>query len=437
MKIKSLLMTAAVAGLSFSGYAQDDEKQLCMEKVSLLTNYVKQGNFADAMTFFDEAYSKCPSIHSSLYTQGEKTFVGLLKAETDQAKKDALLDKFMGVYDSWIKYYGNQKKTPKYFLLGRKANNYVKYSDEKNPDVKLKAYDWYAEALKLGGENCDVMSFWNFMDLSVAKFKKDPAHKEQLIEDYLYIAPLMVKRSNSGVPKDTIFAEFKGEVDMAFARSGVADCKTLDGIYASKLDASKDDKVFLERVLSLYAMADCEESAVYFKASDFMHKINPSAGSALGMAAQALKNKDYSKAINYYKEALKLTDDRALKSKTQVAIASVYYKLGNYAECRNFSNAALASNAKNSYAYQMMASAFVAGRAQISDDAIIQKTAFWIAVDKLEKAKQIDPGCAASVNKLISNYKAQFPSKSEMFMRGVSGATYKVPGWINETTTVR
>lgn len=430
-------MTAAVAGLSFSGYAQDDTKQLCMEKVSLLTSYAKQGNFSDAMTFFDEAYSKCPSIHSSLYTQGEKAFVGLLKNETDPAKKKALLDKFMGVYDSWIKYYGNQRRTPSYMLLGRKANNYVRYVDGKDIDAKLKAYDWYMEAFKLGAEKCDVMSFWNFMDLSVAKYKKDQTHKEQLINDYLYITPLMVKRSNSGVPKDTVFAEVKGEIDMVFARSGVADCKTLDDIYASKLDASKDDREFLERVLSLYAMADCEESAVYFKASDFMHKINPSAGSALGMAAQALKNKENSKAINYYREALKLTDDRALKSKIQVSIANVYYKMGNYAECRNYSNAALANNAKNSYAYQMMASAFVAGRAQISDDAVIQKTAFWIAVDKLEKAKQVDPGCADSVNKTINNYKAQFPSKSDMFMRGVSGSTYKVPGWINETTTIR
>jgi hypothetical protein len=68
----------------------------------------------------------------------------------------------------------------------------------------------------------------------------------------------------------------------------------------------------------------------------------------------------------------------------------------------------------------------------------LKQTAFWAAVDKLEKAKAVDPSCAANVNKMINSYKQVYPDKTELFMRNLTeGASFTVPGWINEKTTVR
>jgi hypothetical protein len=81
---------------------------------------------------------------------------------------------------------------------------------------------------------------------------------------------------------------------------------------------------------------------------------------------------------------------------------------------------------------------YAENNAAISSDAVIQMTAFWAAVDKLEKAKAVNPSCASTVNKMIATYKEYFPPASELFMRNIkNGDTYTVPGWINEKTVVR
>ena len=60
-------------------------------------------------------------------------------------------------------------------------------------------------------------------------------------------------------------------------------------------------------------------------------------------------------------------------------------------------------------------------------------------MDKLIKAKQVEPEVAESVNSLISTYAKYFPSKEERFdLPGeFSGSTFTVGGWIGETTTIR
>ena len=41
-------------------------------------------------------------------------------------------------------------------------------------------------------------------------------------------------------------------------------------------------------------------------------------------------------------------------------------------------------------------------------------------------------------NQLISRYSAHFPKQTDAFMAGLeNGKTFRVPGWIGETTVVR
>ncbi|MBR4460401.1 MAG: hypothetical protein IKS26_02730, partial [Paludibacteraceae bacterium] len=71
--------------------------------------------------------------------------------------------------------------------------------------------------------------------------------------------------------------------------------------------------------------------------------------------------------------------------------------------------------------------------------AILNKTVYWVAVDKFVKAKSVDPTCADDANKLISTYSKYFPTKEERFdLPGeFGGGTFCVGGWIGECTTVR
>ena len=349
--------------------------------------------------------------------------------------RNKTFEELMNLYDLRIKYFGNVKKYPTYYILGRKSFDYINYAPTLTNDAtKQKAYGWLKEAIEKGGEKNEPQVFQQYFILSDGIYKANPnVNRDLYIADYMKIMPMMT----AAAANDSTFDASIGVVNRVFARSGAAECGTLDKAYASKIEANKNDKAFLNDVLKLYRIADCKESAVYFKGSAYLHAIEPTAASAAGMAAQAISKKDNSKAIQYLQEAIKLETSKSVKSDYYLNIANIYLSQKNFQACRSNAQSALAMDPSAGQAYIMIAYAYAYGFASIDDDPVIQKTAYWAAVDKLEKAKAVDPSLASQANSLIASYKKQFPDKSELFMRGIKGGSYKVPGWIGETTTVR
>jgi hypothetical protein len=73
-----------------------------------------------------------------------------------------------------------------------------------------------------------------------------------------------------------------------------------------------------------------------------------------------------------------------------------------------------------------------------SPEGELHNIAYWPAIDKLVKAKSVDPSVADAANRLISSYSGRFPNAENGFMIGVTkGRTVTVGCWINETTTAR
>ena len=71
--------------------------------------------------------------------------------------------------------------------------------------------------------------------------------------------------------------------------------------------------------------------------------------------------------------------------------------------------------------------------------AILNKTVYWAAVDKFQRAKQVEPACTDDANRLIAAYSKYFPTKEDMFdlPNEFSEGMFIVGGWINEKTVCR
>jgi hypothetical protein len=94
------------------------------------------------------------------------------------------------------------KKYGKPYILGRKALDYVTYVDPSKDPSKEVAYNWLAEAINEGGESNEVGVFQQYFLLSDEMYKKNPSgFKEQYINDYLKITPMLTNCGNSGVAK--------------------------------------------------------------------------------------------------------------------------------------------------------------------------------------------------------------------------------------------
>ncbi len=439
MMFTSVTSFAVTGAQNGSKYGTGQDSVECVQNLSLTSQYAKQGDYKSAAEFWEKCYANCPQSSKNIYIYGAKILASQLKEEKTPAKQNALFDKLMKLYDDRAKYFGNDAKMNSTQILGEKAMDYMRYAPASRDPQKKMAYQWLTEVIDKEGSKCKASIFQSYFTLSDSYFKENKdGFRQTYINDYLKISPMISERINSGNAKDSAaYGPVKSMIDAAFAKSGAADCKTLDGVYASQLDAKKSDKDFLNMVLKLYLIADCQESSVYFKASAYKHAIEPSAGSAMGLAQQAYLKKDRSTALNYFKQAVELENDKATKSKIQVKIATIYKEMGNYTAAREAARASLAYQA-NSTAYIIIGMLYAEYNSSISDDYTIKQTAFWAAVDKLESAKAVDPSCASAVNKMIASYKEVFPDKSELFMRGIKdGDSYTVPGWIGEKTKVR
>lgn len=95
-------------------------------------------------------------------------------------------------------------------------------------------------------------------------------------------------------------------------------------------------------------------------------------------------------------------------------------------------------NPNNGAAYILIGKAYAAYASNYGEDAFDHASVFWAAVDKFNKAKQVDPSVADEANVQIKAYSQHFPNTEEAFFRSVTdGATVKIGDWINETTTAR
>ena len=63
---------------------------------------------------------------------------------------------------------------------------------------------------------------------------------------------------------------------------------------------------------------------------------------------------------------------------------------------------------------------------------------YFVIIDKLQRAKQVDPSVAEEANKLIGRYSAHTPQAKDLFMLGYkAGDRITIGGWIGESTTIR
>ncbi len=65
------------------------------------------------------------------------------------------------------------------------------------------------------------------------------------------------------------------------------------------------------------------------------------------------------------------------------------------------------------------------------NDGVLARAVYYAAVDKFEKARQVDPSCADEANSLIGSYRAHFPSTEEVFMHPdlEKGQAITIGGW--------
>ena len=448
-------------------FGQGEDSTRCIQSISIMNTNVKNKDYKVAYDAWKVLFDEFPVARVDTYTNGIKILNDFIAKEADPAKKEEYIDMLMAVYDQQIKYLEQLQAITKTKLsegqiLGRKAIDLIKYRKDTPAE---EVYDMLAKSVAIEQGQSEYVVTELFMKYSGLKYKNDKSHGEQIIEDYLNASVYIVdvldkyhdniekclqKYAEEGDPKDSINAGkygkmidasrvAKSNIDAYFINSGAASCEDLDRIYAPLIEENKGNIEYLNKVITVMAMLRCTNQDAYLAASEYAFEIdpNPTSKAAMGCGYRYFKKGDIDKAMEYFDRAIELEASVTNKSELCYKVADIYYNLNKYGKARSYAQKALALNSKYGAPHIIIAQCYAA-TSNWSDDNTLNNCTYYLCIDRLERAKSVDPSIKREADKLIASYKKYTPSNEELFMKGYKvGEKVTIGGWINETTTIR
>ncbi|WP_300695046.1 hypothetical protein [uncultured Bacteroides sp.] len=440
MKIRTLAAVLLLSGGVTSAFAQTED---CNKNSSISHEAVKGNNFKDAYLPWKEVIKACPMLKFYTYSDGQKILRGLLAEVKDRksAEYKQYFDELMQLHDQKMKYIPEfaakgMKVATVDAALGTKALDYIAYA----PAVDVnQAYTWFKQSIDAEKENTEGAVLHYFLDMSLNKLKADNNHKEQFIQDYLTASDYADAAVNAetNAQKKTALQQVKDNLVAMFVNSGTADCESLQSIYGPKVEANQSDSAYLKKAIAVLKMMKCTESEAYFQASYYMYKINPTADAATGCGYMAYKKGDYDTAVKYFDEALNLEGDNEKKAQIAYAVAATLSQVKKLSQAKGYIQKAISFKENYGDAYILLAQLY-ASSPNWNDESALNKCTYFVVIDKLQRAKAVDPSVADKANELISTYARYTPKAEDLFMLGIkAGDRVTVGGWIGESTTVR
>lgn len=416
-----------------------------MNQLSLYTEFYKQGDYMSSLPYWRKIYTTYPRSTSNIYIHGAKIYEYLIENAKTDAERDKYLAEYMKLHDKRVKHFGQEG-----FVLGRKATAWLEYKLDENrtsllegddlKEVLKVGYEWLEKSVDLQGPEAELPTVLLLMQTTRSLFKLGELSKETVVKNYEKSNKLLnqVISKNEDAYRVANAKEIQPYIENLFGTSGAADCETLVNIFTPQFQEKFDDVEYIKSMLRRLRKAKCDNSELVEKATIRLYELEPSAEAAFNMARRYLKKDNMDKAKEYYQQAISQETDPML-------LASYHYERGllRYAKLNDLSGAreearkALALDSDMCEANLLIGDIYVASTRNFNGDDFEKAAIFWLAVDYYTKARRSD-NCAVDASEKISTYRRYFPNKEEAFMRSVSqGDSYKIGGWINESTKVR
>lgn len=212
----------------------------------------------------------------------------------------------------------------------------------------------------------------------------------------------------------------------------------------SQLESNPDDLELKSELFELHQRAGNRQKVRELAIE--LYEMDPSFDNIMRMADYASANAQYSESNRYLKQALEQTDDNKVKAELNLEISDNYLNMRNLRTAREYARRAQRQNPNWGNPLIKHAEIYAQAVTECSTQLDrLDKVVYWLVIDYLERARQVDSSVASTVQRQIPNYRGVTPNPDEKFYAGwENGDTIRIDGslkdcyaWINETTTVR
>ncbi len=440
MRTKTLVTVLLLFAGVTSALAQSTDS-ICNVNSSISHEAVKAGNFKDAYLPWKVVMKNCPLLRYYTYSDGLDILRSFLSTTKGKPEYNKYFDELMATYDQLMKYTPELQAKIRGVrsadkTLALKAIDYLQYAPKMDIDL---VYGWLSQSVNAEKSKSQAAVLFYFLDTSLKKLAKDPSHKEQFIQDYLndsqWVDEAIATKTKERIKKG--YLNVKDNLLALFINSGTASCESLQEIYAPKIEAHKTDSAYLKKVINIMKMMKCTDQDAYFKASFYSYKIKPTAEAAAGCAYMSYKKGDIDESIKLFDQAIQLESNNDKKAEYSYAAAAILASVKKLSQSRSYARKAISFKDNYGAPYILIANLY-ATSPNWSNEPALNKCTYYVILDKLARAKAVDPSCAEEANKYIAVYKQQVPAVNDLFMLGYkAGDKITVGGWIGESTTIR
>ena len=429
---------------TFKDSGNEDE---AVENYVLYRDMLKAKDYTAAMDYWQKVYVVAPAADGkrrTMFEDGIKLYHNLFTTATTDSEKKGHINKVMSLYDKMEECYGEPG-----YIAGRKAfDYYYKYSVYQ--DDEKQAYDLFKQAVDIDGKETKAFVVNPFTASIRSLFLADKISMEEAqtyVNKLLEILKYGPENSDDKASWDIVKGYSPSLLETLEGRKGFYDCNYYNDRYYALYEESPNDCEVIGKVYGFMKWGGCDTENPNFakvKAAfdaQCKPKVEPSStGPKTPTCRSYIIEGDYTQAVSCYEGKMNASNDVNKKAEYALFLAKLYYgQLKNYSKSRQYARQAIKLRPNWGEPYVLIGKLYASsgplcgpGRGFMSQRVV------WVAIDKWNKAKSVDPSVSEEANKLIASYRKYMPDIEDLFSRSLTaGQTYTVDCWINEKTIVR
>ena len=423
IKITTLLFISTTA-LGQAGWNWGVEIDVAKEKNAIYTDMVKVEKYLDAVESHAWLLENTPDLNESLYQNGAKIYRALAVKETDKVQKAAYQTKALEMYDLRIKYFGNEAS-----VLNRKAfPAYKFYKGDKSKYVELLAL--FEKTFALNGAGFSTNNFVAYMDL-VRRFKAagGDLSDEKVLDIYTRLMDVLDSQIAAS-SKPASLERVAENMDKLLTLTIDLSCDYVESLLGPKLAETGDIKV-ASKIFKLMLQNKCTDRPLAFEAAKIVNQNSPDFAISKFLASRASKEDDRQGAIQYYNQALTLTEEVTKKAEIYLSLAKIDYQAGLKGSARSNCRKALSADPSMSDAHVLIGNLYLSSFEECKQGEFktVDYAIFIAAHNAFQKA-----GDYGNMKKS----EALFPSITDIFTEEYTeGQSIKIDCWINESVILQ
>lgn len=435
-----IVFAAMLAGLNAFGqcsvpdFGQDREKAEVMN--ARYSDALREGKAKEAKGPLIWLLNNAPRLTTKIYIDGADIYEALADKESDEKKKNILIDSMLLMYDLRIKSCGEEAN-----VINRKANGAFKFL-YKNVDRQPELLALYDKAYDLNRNNLSDPSITVYMNVVYlnAKYAKS-INVDQVLERYDKIVAIVDAKTKVAMERnkqDLIkkYKDYKSTVDdlliKAIADLGGADCNFVKEKMEPKFRANPKDLDMVKKMFVLMTADKCFDDPLWLELADLLiSNGEKDFGLMKNVAIKYITNENFAKGEAMLKDALTLATDAKDKSEVLTILANLEVKKGNKVAARDLFLQANKTDPSNLDALSKIGDLYM----NSFDDCKKLKSQ---AEDRLIFLAAYDMYARAKDGEGMAKAKAQFPSVEQIFeMTWNKGDTKSIDCWIGGSVVLR